>query len=169
MILARWEDTVARGTRRSTLSTDGNRLIYRKAGQSESKEGAKGNDSKGKPVHKMATALLKSVRTTGKKKKREYGSVCAANEERAVVVLGALQLQVRWATKKAGGSSKNGRDSAGRRLGLKKGDGQQVISGNIIVRQRGTKYHPGEGVRVWCLLGCWVVVFFLPPPCSFCF
>lgn len=50
------------------------------------------------------------------------------------------------ATKKAGGSSKNGRDSAGRRLGLKKGDGQLVIPGNIIVRQRGTKYHPGDNV-----------------------
>ena len=50
------------------------------------------------------------------------------------------------ATKKAGGSSKNGRDSAGRRLGVKKGDGQSVISGNIIVRQRGTKIIPGENV-----------------------
>jgi large subunit ribosomal protein L27 len=50
------------------------------------------------------------------------------------------------ATKKAGGSSKNGRDSAGRRLGVKKGDGQLVISGNIIVRQRGTKFHPGSNV-----------------------
>ena len=50
------------------------------------------------------------------------------------------------ATKKAGGSSKNGRDSAGRRLGVKKGDGQLVISGNIIVRQRGTKFHPGANV-----------------------
>jgi large subunit ribosomal protein L27 len=50
------------------------------------------------------------------------------------------------ATKKAGGSSRNGRDSAGRRLGVKKGDGQLVISGNIIVRQRGTKIHPGENV-----------------------
>ena len=49
-------------------------------------------------------------------------------------------------TKKAGGSSKNGRDSAGRRLGVKKGDGQLVISGNIIVRQRGTKFHPGDNV-----------------------
>jgi large subunit ribosomal protein L27 len=50
------------------------------------------------------------------------------------------------ATKKAGGSSRNGRDSAGRRLGVKKSDGQAVISGNIIVRQRGTKVHPGVGV-----------------------
>jgi len=50
------------------------------------------------------------------------------------------------AHKKAGGSSRNGRDSEGRRLGVKKYGGQQVIPGNIIVRQRGTKYHPGEGV-----------------------
>ena len=50
------------------------------------------------------------------------------------------------ATKKAGGSSKNGRDSAGRRLGAKKGDGQAVIPGNIIIRQRGTKIRPGKNV-----------------------
>jgi large subunit ribosomal protein L27 len=50
------------------------------------------------------------------------------------------------ATKKAGGSSRNGRDSAGRRLGVKKYGGQAVIPGNIIVRQRGTVYHPGENV-----------------------
>ena len=50
------------------------------------------------------------------------------------------------AHKKAGGSSRNGRDSAGRRLGLKKSGGQAVISGNIILRQRGTKYHPGDNV-----------------------
>lgn len=52
------------------------------------------------------------------------------------------------ATKKAGGSSKNGRDSAGRRLGVKKADGQAVIPGNIIVRQRGTKVHPGNNVGI---------------------
>ncbi|NRB10922.1 MAG: 50S ribosomal protein L27 [Rickettsiaceae bacterium] len=50
------------------------------------------------------------------------------------------------ATKKAGGSSKNGRDSAGRRLGTKKSDGQKVLAGNIIVRQRGTKIYPGRNV-----------------------
>ena len=50
------------------------------------------------------------------------------------------------AHKKAGGSSRNGRDSAGRRLGVKKSGGQRVISGNIIVRQRGTQFHPGMGV-----------------------
>ena len=50
------------------------------------------------------------------------------------------------AHKKAGGSSRNGRDSIGRRLGLKKSGGQAVIPGNIIIRQRGTKYHPGDGV-----------------------
>lgn len=50
------------------------------------------------------------------------------------------------ATKKAGGSSRNGRDSAGRRLGVKKFGGESVIAGNIIIRQRGTKYYPGKSV-----------------------
>ena len=50
------------------------------------------------------------------------------------------------AHKKAGGSSRNGRDSAGRRLGVKCFGGEQVIPGNIIVRQRGTKWHPGVNV-----------------------
>ncbi|MDG4648818.1 50S ribosomal protein L27 [Roseibacterium sp. SDUM158017] len=50
------------------------------------------------------------------------------------------------AHKKAGGSSRNGRDSAGRRLGVKKFGGEAVIPGNIIVRQRGTKWWPGTGV-----------------------
>ena len=50
------------------------------------------------------------------------------------------------AHKKAGGSSRNGRDSAGRRLGVKLYGGQVAISGNIIVRQRGNKWWPGEGV-----------------------
>ena len=50
------------------------------------------------------------------------------------------------AHKKAGGSSRNGRDSAGRRLGVKKFGSQEVIPGNIIVRQRGTKFYPGVGV-----------------------
>lgn len=50
------------------------------------------------------------------------------------------------AHKKAGGSSRNGRDSAGRRLGVKLFGGQDAIPGNIIVRQRGTTWFPGEGV-----------------------
>ena len=52
------------------------------------------------------------------------------------------------AHKKAGGSSRNGRDTAGRRLGVKKYGGESVIPGNIIIRQRGTKYHPGENVGI---------------------
>jgi len=52
------------------------------------------------------------------------------------------------AHKKAGGSSRNGRDSDGRRLGVKKFGGESVVSGNIIVRQRGTKWKPGSGVGV---------------------
>ncbi|MCQ2734552.1 MAG: 50S ribosomal protein L27 [Alphaproteobacteria bacterium] len=50
------------------------------------------------------------------------------------------------AHKKSGGSSNNGRDSEGRRLGVKKFGGEAVIPGNIIIRQRGTKYHPGQNV-----------------------
>jgi large subunit ribosomal protein L27 len=50
------------------------------------------------------------------------------------------------AHKKAGGSSRNGRDSAGRRLGVKKFGGESVLAGNIIIRQRGTKVHPGGNV-----------------------
>jgi large subunit ribosomal protein L27 len=52
------------------------------------------------------------------------------------------------AHKKAGGSSRNGRDSAGRRLGVKKFGGESVIGGNIIVRQRGTTWHPGANVGI---------------------
>ena len=52
------------------------------------------------------------------------------------------------AHKKAGGSSRNGRDSGGRRLGVKKFGGEIVLPGNIIVRQRGTKFHPGAHVGI---------------------
>ena len=52
------------------------------------------------------------------------------------------------AHKKAGGSTRNGRDSAGRRLGVIKFGGEVVVPGNIIIRQRGTKYHPGENVSI---------------------
>ena len=54
-----------------------------------------------------------------------------------------LQL---FAHKKGGGSTKNGRDSQAKRLGVKKGDGQDVLAGNILVRQRGTKFYPGDNV-----------------------
>ncbi len=50
------------------------------------------------------------------------------------------------AHKKAGGSSRNGRDSDGRRLGVKKFGGESVVAGNIIIRQRGTKWHPGRNI-----------------------
>ena len=52
------------------------------------------------------------------------------------------------AHKKAGGSSRNGRDTAGRRLGVKKFGGQEVIGGNIIIRQRGTRVYPGVNVGI---------------------
>ncbi|WP_339710182.1 50S ribosomal protein L27 [uncultured Sphingosinicella sp.] len=52
------------------------------------------------------------------------------------------------AHKKAGGSSRNGRDSAGKRLGVKRFGGQDVLAGNILVRQRGTKFYPGRNVGI---------------------
>lgn len=58
-----------------------------------------------------------------------------------------LSLQF-FAHKKGVGSTKNGRDSNAQRLGVKKSDGQTVVAGNIIVRQRGTNVHPGEGVGI---------------------
>ena len=58
-----------------------------------------------------------------------------------------LSLQF-FAHKKGVGSTKNGRDSESKRLGVKKADGQAVIAGNIIVRQRGTKIHPGKNVGI---------------------
>jgi large subunit ribosomal protein L27 len=56
-----------------------------------------------------------------------------------------LNLQL-FSSKKGVGSSRNGRDSESKRLGAKKGDGQHVLAGNILVRQRGTKIHPGNNV-----------------------
>ena len=58
----------------------------------------------------------------------------------------SLNIQL-FAHKKGMGSTKNGRDSESKRLGVKKGDGQFVLSGNILVRQRGTKIHPGINVK----------------------
>jgi large subunit ribosomal protein L27 len=52
------------------------------------------------------------------------------------------------AHKKAGGSSRNGRDSESKRLGVKRYGGQEVLAGNILVRQRGTQYHPGDNVGI---------------------
>ena len=69
------------------------------------------------------------------------------------------------ATKKAGGSSRNGRDSAGRRLGVKKYGGETVIPGNIIVRQRGTKIFPGENVGMGKDHSIFSVVKILVPLC----
>ncbi|MDD7363688.1 MAG: 50S ribosomal protein L27 [Peptoniphilus sp.] len=61
------------------------------------------------------------------------------------MILFTLEL---FSSKKGMGSSKNGRDSESKRLGVKKGDGQHVLAGNIIVRQRGTKIHPGVNVGI---------------------
>ncbi len=57
-----------------------------------------------------------------------------------------IDLQL-FATKKGVGSSRNGRDSKAKRLGVKRGDGQYVLAGNILVRQKGTRIHPGNNVR----------------------
>jgi large subunit ribosomal protein L27 len=59
-----------------------------------------------------------------------------------------LLRYVNMAHKKGGGSSRNGRDSAGRRLGVKRYDGQRVTAGTIIVRQRGSTFFPGENVKM---------------------
>ena len=59
-----------------------------------------------------------------------------------------LKISIQFfAHKKGVGSTKNGRDSESKRLGVKKADGQQVLAGNILVRQRGTKIHPGVNVK----------------------
>ena len=58
-----------------------------------------------------------------------------------------INLQL-FAHKKGGGSTKNGRDSESKRLGPKRADGQFVLAGNILVRQRGTHFHPGENVGI---------------------
>ena len=69
---------------------------------------------------------------------------------------------IRFATKKAGGSTRNGRDSPGQRLGVKKFGGEIVIPGNIIIRQRGRQFHPGDNVGIgrdhtlWALTPGWV-------------
>ena len=59
-----------------------------------------------------------------------------------------LYQPIRFATKKAGGTVRNGRDSAGKRLGLKKFGGEVVAPGNIIIRQRGQKYHSGANTKL---------------------
>jgi large subunit ribosomal protein L27 len=64
-----------------------------------------------------------------------------------VKVMFKMNLQL-FAHKKGVGSSRNGRDSAAKRLGIKRSDGQKVTAGSILVRQRGTKFYPGTGVGI---------------------
>mmetsp|Transcript_52091 Transcript_52091/g.104455 ORF Transcript_52091/g.104455 Transcript_52091/m.104455 type:complete len:116 (+) Transcript_52091:38-385(+) len=77
-----------------------------------------------------------------------------------------LLTSVRFATKKAGGTTRNGRDSRGQRLGVKKFGGEVVRAGNIIIRQRGQKFHPGDNVglgrdhTIWSLVDGHVSFFF---------
>ncbi|ETI54265.1 50S ribosomal protein L27 [Phytophthora nicotianae] len=77
---------------------------------------------------------------------RVFGCSASTTARVGATTEGVYTLSRRWATKKAGGSTKNGRDSESKRLGVKKFGGQSVLAGNIIIRQRGTKYHPGTGV-----------------------
>lgn len=69
-----------------------------------------------------------------------------------------LNVIVRNATKKAGGTVRNGRDSIGKRLGVKKFGGEAVIPGNIIIRQRGKTYHPGDNVGLGRDYTIWALV-----------
>ncbi|CAM9830146.1 unnamed protein product [Heterosigma akashiwo] len=78
--------------------------------------------------------------------KKEFGPYILKTMTPVILDPFCLTNQKRWATKKAGGTSKNGRDSIGRRLGVKIFGGQPVKAGGIIVRQRGTKFHPGRHV-----------------------
>ncbi|KAG3110779.1 hypothetical protein PI124_g14311 [Phytophthora idaei] len=77
---------------------------------------------------------------------RVFGCSAATTARMGASAEGVYTFSRRWASKKAGGSTKNGRDSESKRLGVKKFGGQSVLAGNIIIRQRGTKYHAGTGV-----------------------
>ena len=72
---------------------------------------------------------------------------CCASPRSEARTVRSARKERQMAHKKAGGSSRNGRDSRGRRLGVKKFGGEIVVPGNIIVRQRGTKFHPGDACR----------------------
>ncbi|CAI5736011.1 unnamed protein product [Peronospora destructor] len=79
---------------------------------------------------------------------RVFGCHASAMTQLSATNESMRSVLCRWASKKAGGSTKNGRDSESKRLGVKKFGGQSVVSGNIIIRQRGTKYHVGTGVGI---------------------
>jgi large subunit ribosomal protein L27 len=79
-------------------------------------------------------------------KKMLFHSLTSFSQNILAQVSNPLRIIVRNATKKAGGTVKNGRDSAGKRLGVKKFGGHNVIPGNIIIRQRGKSVHPGKNV-----------------------
>ncbi|CAN0417925.1 unnamed protein product [Ectocarpus sp. 12 AP-2014] len=77
---------------------------------------------------------------------RECRSVVTGRMAGALFAAGTTCVATRCASKAAGGSSTNGRNSRGRRLGVKKFGGENVVAGNIIIRQRGTQFYPGKGV-----------------------
>ena len=95
-------------------------------------------------VTKNSKVSTSKIAETGKDKKASPSK--AINPE--IKTKSVKSTKKTMAHKKAGGSSRNGRDSAGRRLGVKKFGGENVISGNIIVRQRGTKWWPGNNVGI---------------------
>uniref|UniRef100_M4BCM6 50S ribosomal protein L27 n=1 Tax=Hyaloperonospora arabidopsidis (strain Emoy2) TaxID=559515 RepID=M4BCM6_HYAAE len=79
---------------------------------------------------------------------RVFGCSVSATARAGLKNESVFSIPCRLASKKAGGSTKNGRDSESKRLGVKKFGGQSVVAGNIIIRQRGTKYHVGTGVGI---------------------
>src|SRR5689334_22234753 len=85
---------------------------------------------------------------TGARKDIANSRPCCASRKSGARRGRRARWEQQMAHKKAGGSSRNGRDSAGRRLGVKKFGGEIVIPGNIIVRQRGTEFHPGANVGI---------------------
>ena len=88
------------------------------------------------------------LQTTQKQAKPSKKIEKAKKESKKKVQVKKIKYVTNMATKKAGGSSRNGRDSKGRRLGVKRYGDEIVIPGNIIVRQRGTKIHPGQNVSM---------------------
>lgn len=94
-------------------------------------------------MQRAGRSILKTASQVQALQLFEYEATPAA----AAAAPGAAALLLRrWASKKAGGSTQNGRDSLPKNLGVKKFGGQEVKAGNIIVRQRGTRFHPGDFV-----------------------
>ena len=109
--------------------------------------GEEGSVKVGAPVVEGASVVAKVVKT-GKGKKLNIQGPSSALHQGGNHRDQRLRRLSTMAHKKGVGSTKNGRDSESKRLGVKRGDGQFVLAGNILVRQRGTHIHPGEGVGI---------------------